>query len=220
MKHSPIFRSVALLAALPLALLAETLNPLNIEFPAPVLTGTPVSVRLPHLEAANAPAAKVLVPEGVVNLAKGRPVTSSDSAPVIGDLSLITDGDKVSDEGCFVEIDKGTQWVQIDLGASYELFAVALWHFHSQTRAYHDVVVQLSDDPEFKKEITTIFNNDHDNSSKLGEGKAPAYLETNRGRVIPTGKKKARYIRLYSAGNTSNAFNHYIEVEVHGLPAK
>ena len=31
---------------------------------------------------------------------------------------------------------------------------------------------------------------------------------------------KARYVRLYSKGNTSNDMNHYVEVEVLGLPAK
>jgi hypothetical protein len=31
---------------------------------------------------------------------------------------------------------------------------------------------------------------------------------------------KGRYVRLYSAGNTSNKMNHYIEVEVWGKPAQ
>jgi hypothetical protein len=30
---------------------------------------------------------------------------------------------------------------------------------------------------------------------------------------------KARYMRLYSNGNTSNDNNHYIEVQVYGRPA-
>jgi hypothetical protein len=30
----------------------------------------------------------------------------------------------------------------------------------------------------------------------------------------------ARYVRLYSQGNTSDELNHYIEVEVYGRPAE
>ncbi|MFA5263203.1 MAG: discoidin domain-containing protein [Opitutaceae bacterium] len=216
-------RSTALLAFIltPIALLAaDALTPLKIEFPPPMITGTPVPVKLPNLEAPNTPPPEVLVPAGVTNLAKGKTVTGSDSAPVIGDLNLITDGDKSSDEGSFVEFEKGLQWVQIDLGARAELYAVALWHFHSQLRAYHDVIVQISNDPEFKEGVATIFNNDYDNSSKLGAGKDPSYIETNKGRLIPARKTVGRYVRLYSNGSTSNPFNHYIEVEVYGLPAK
>ena len=196
----------------------ETLVPLKIEFPPPMLTGTPVPAKLANLEAPNVKPPQVMVPPGVTNLAKGKKVTSSDPAPVIGDLSLITDGEKESEEGYFVELDRGLQWVQIDLGASAELYAIAVWHYHSQARAYMQMVVQVSDDPEFKKDVHTLFNNDDKNASGLGIGTSPAYLEKNTGRVIPANKAVARYVRLYSAGNTANELNHYIEVEVFGRP--
>jgi hypothetical protein len=213
-------RFLTLLALSAIAASAETLAPLALKFPPPLITGTPVPVKLPNLETPNTPAPAILVPADVSNLAAGKSVTSSDSRPVIGDPTLITDGDKQSDDGYFLEFDKGRQWVQIDLGASAELYAVAVWHYHSQARAYHDVVVQLSDDPEFKtgSSITTIFNNDHDNSSGFGEGKDPAYIETNKGRVIPAKKTVARYVRLYSNGNTTDSLNHYAEVEIYGHP--
>ena len=38
-------------------------------------------------------------------------------------------------------------------------------------------------------------------------------------RVNPRGAK-GRYIRLYSNGNTANDMNHYVEVEVYGIPVK
>ena len=196
----------------------ETLVPLKIEFPPPILTGTPVPAKLANLESPNAKPPQILVPPGVTNLAKGKKVTASDSAPVIGDLSLITDGDKDSEEGYFVELDRGLQWVQIDLGAAAELYAIAVWHYHSQARAYLAVIVQVSDDPEFKKDVRTLFNNDDKNLAGFGVGTAPAYLEKNTGRVIPANKAVARYVRLYSAGNTANELNHYIEVEVFGRP--
>jgi hypothetical protein len=196
----------------------DALTPLKIDYPPPLLTGTPVPAKLKNLEAPNAKPPTIMVPAGVTNLAKGKTVTASDPAPVIGDLTLITDGDKGSEEGSFVELDRGLQWVQIDLGAPAELYAIALWHYHSQARVYYSVVVQVSDDPEFKSGVRTLFNNDDENRSGLGAGTDPSYTERNLGRLIPARQAVARYVRLYSAGNTANELNHYIEVEVFGRP--
>jgi hypothetical protein len=199
--------------------LAAEKKELVIEYPPPLLTGTAVAVNLPNLEPIDTPAPTILVPEGVTNVALGKEVTSSDDFPIIGELDLITDGDKESEEGYYVELFDGPQWVQIDLEQPMELYAVAVWHFHTQRRAYHDVIVQISNDPEFKEGVVTLFNNDHDNSSGLGKGSNPAYVETNRGKVIPAEGRIARYVRLYSNGNTSNEMNHYCEVEVFGRPS-
>ena len=189
---------------------------LTLEFPPPMLTGTPVPVKLPHLEKPNTPPPTIMVPDGVTNLAAGKEVLSSDDFPIIGELELITDGDKESDEGYYVELAEEKQWVQIDLGAPSEIYGVAIWHFHSQKRAYHDVVVQISDDPEFGSDVKTIFNNDHDNSSGFGKGADQAYIETNKGKLIDAKKTVGRYVRLYSNGNTANSMNHYVEVEIFG----
>ena len=112
-----------------------------------------------------------MVPAGTVNLARGKKVTASDSDPVVGTLDLITDGDKEGDEGSWVELGPGKQWVQIDLEKEANIYAILVWHFHSQARVYFDVVVQVSDDPKFSKDVTTIFNNDADNELGLGAGK-------------------------------------------------
>jgi hypothetical protein len=195
---------------------ADTLKPLEIEFPPPFLIGTPVPIKVPHLEPANTKPPEILVPAGVSNLAAGQEVTSSSDFLIIGELEFITDGDKFSEEGYFVELDTDLQWVQIDLGQESELYAAAVWHFHSQKRVYHDVIVQVSNDADFKKNVTTVFNNDHDESAGMGRGSDKAYIETNQGKLIPLEKTKARYIRFYSQGNTSDALNHYVEVEVFG----
>lgn len=213
-----LFLATSLVLAALSAQAEEALTPLKIEFPPPMLSGTPVPAKLANLEAPNVKPPQIMVPAGVTNLAKGKKVTSSDPAPVIGDLTLVTDGDKESEDGYFVELDRGLQWVQIDLGASAELYAIAVWHYHSQARAYLQMVVQVSDDPEFKKDVRTLFNNDDQNKAGFGVGTSPAYLEKNTGRVIPANKAVARYVRLYSAGNTANELNHYIEVEVFGRP--
>ncbi|MEY4570348.1 MAG: hypothetical protein RLZZ398_1787, partial [Verrucomicrobiota bacterium] len=110
----------------------------------------------------------------------------------------------------------GTQWVQIDLEKSAALSAIWLWHFHSQKRAYSDVIVQVSDDAEFKTGVTTVYNNDYDDSSKLGKGTDNPYVESRFGLLADAKGAKGRYVRLYSKGNTSNDMNHYIEVEVFG----
>jgi len=212
-----LLTATALLACV--ALNAEDkMVPFKTELPKPKLAGTPVAIKVPNLETPADVAARkpVMIPEGSTNLALNKPVTSSDMNPNIGDLTLITDGDKSSDEGSYVELGDGKQWVQIDLGKEHKIYAIALWHYHSQERAYHDVIVQISNDPEFQKDVTTVFNNDHDNTSKLGAGKDKAYVDTNKGRVIPVDGVSGRYVRLYSRGNTSDSANHYIEVEVWG----
>jgi hypothetical protein len=194
--------------------------PLPLQLPKPFFVGTPVPVRLPHLEMPRAgPRPPFLVPRGVVNLARGAAVTGSDEHPMIGDLDYVTDGDNSGGDGTFLELGPGLQWVQLDLGARARIFAIVCWHYHAQPRAYHDVVVQVSNDPEFKKDVTTLFNNDHDNSSGLGRGGDPAYIETYEGRLIDGKGVVARFVRLYSAGNTADELNHYVEVEVYGQPA-
>jgi hypothetical protein len=193
--------------------------PLKLELPRPLFVGTPVPVKLANLEAPRStPRPPMMVPAGVVNLARDKQVTSSDMEPLLGDLAQITDGEKDGEEGFYVELGRGKQWVQIDLGASHALHAIVVWHFHSSPRVYKQVVVQLSNDPDFVDGVVTVFNNDMDNELGLGAGKEPTYVETNEGRLIDARGTPARYVRLYSGGSTGAAMNHYIEVEVYGLP--
>jgi hypothetical protein len=191
---------------------------LTTDIPPESIEGTPMPMNVPNLEAAPTRAPSMAVPQGTVLLSLNKPVTSSDDFPIIGDLSMITDGDKQGDEGYYVELMDGLQWVQIDLEETATIHAIWVWHFHSQLRAYHDVIVQLSNDPEFKTGVTTVFNNDFDNSSGLGRGRDRPYVETRFGKLIDGQGTKARYVRLYSNGNTATDGNHYIEVEVYGIP--
>jgi hypothetical protein len=211
--------SAALAAASCLAGDEPAKIPLVLELPRPLFVGTPVPVKLANLEAPRTtPRPPMMVPAGVVNLARDKQVTSSDMEPLLGDLAQITDGEKDGEEGFYVELGRGKQWVQIDLGAPHELHAVVVWHFHSAPRVYKQVVVQLSDDPDFVEGVVTLFNNDMDNELGLGAGKDPTYVETNEGRLIDAKGAKARYVRCTSSGSTSSTMNHYIEIEVYGLP--
>ena len=202
------------------AVFAQEKVPLQTDLPKPLFVGTPVPIDVKNLEPA--PKGKrpdFLVPPGTVNLAKGKKVTASDNDPITGTLDLVTDGDKEGDEGSWVELGPGKQWVQIDLEKDADIYAVLVWHFHSQARVYFDVVVQVSDDPNFTKDVTTIFNADNNNELGLGAGSDRPYIETYEGKLIDAKGVKGRYVRLYSKGNTTNKLNHYIEVEVFGKPA-
>lgn len=205
-------------AILPTVHAADTI-PLTTTIPPEKIEGTPIEVKVPNLKPAASKAPELMVPAGTELLSKGKPVTSSDDFPIIGDLPYITDGEKDAGEGYFLELSNGLQWVQIDLEKEANIQAIWLWHFHSQRRAYHDVVVQISNDPEFASGVTTVFNNDFDNSASLGTGNDSPYIETQYGLLIPVAGVKGRYVRLYSQGNTSSDMNHYIEVEVFGTPA-
>ena len=193
---------------------------LKTQLPPPLFVGTPVPLNVPNLE----PPIKgkrpdFYVPAGTINLARNKKVTASDNNPDVGTLDMIDDGDKDGNEGSWVELGPGKQWVQIDLAKDANIYAILIWHFHSQARVYRDVVVQVSDDATFKSGVTTIFNSDFHNDLGLGVGKDLSYIETYQGKLIDAKGVEGRYVRLYSNGNTANKLNHYIEVEVWGKPA-
>jgi hypothetical protein len=199
----------------------EKLVPVVIELPKPMFEGTPQNLNVPNLEKPlGKPREPFLAPAGVVNVARGKKVTSSDNEPVIGELEMITDGDKSGAEGSFVELGPGRQHVTIDLGAVHEIYALVFWHYHKSPRVYLDVIVQVGDNQDFTKNVRTLFNNDYDNSSGLGVGHNLNYVETAEGKLVDAKGVRARYVRFYSKGNNANDLNHYIEVEVYGRAAK
>jgi hypothetical protein len=195
--------------------------PLDLKLPKAMFIGTPQNMQVPNLEKPlGKPRPPFLAPKGTKNVALNKSIASTDEEPIIGEIEMITDGDKEAGDGSFVELGPFSQHVTIDLEAKYDIYAVLIWHFHKQPRVYFDVIVQVSDDPDFITGVTTIYNNDLDNSSGQGVGKDMHYVETAEGRLIDAKGVQGRYVRCYSNGNTNNDLNHYIEVEVHGKPAK
>ena len=194
------------------------LVPIPLELPKPMFEGTPENLSgIENLEPdRKKPREPFLAPEGVTNVALNKPVTSSEMDPFIGTLDMIVDGDKEAPEGSVVELGIFDQWVVIDLEKEYELYAIVLWHYHKAARVYKDVVVQVSNDPEFITDVTTLFNNDLDNSLELGVGTDPHYVDKAEGKLIDAKGTKARYVKLWSQGNNSNDCSHYIEVEAYG----
>jgi hypothetical protein len=199
---------------------AET-EPLKLKLPFHTLKGTPEDLpTAPHIEPVSDKAPKPLdVPKGVSNVAAGKKVTSS-VAPFLGDLAQVTDGKKDPIDDDAVEFKKGSQWIQVDLGASHAIYAIAMWHDHRYVQAMHDVILQISDDAEFKKDVTTVFNNDVDNSSSQGVGTDREYFELEFGKAVPVKGVKGRYVRGYSKGGSLSALNCWQELEVYALPAK
>lgn len=203
---------------------AVQMAPIAIALPKPMFVGTPTDVRVENLKK---PLGKArppfLAPVGTRLLSLNKPVSSSDEAPIIGEVFFVTDGDKEAADGSYVELGPMLQHVTIDLEKLCEIHAIVVWHYHKQPRVYFDVVVQVSDDPDFVTGVTTVFNNDIDNSAGLGVGKDMHYVETSEGELIDClsqGSPKGRYVRLYSNGNNNNDLNHYIEVDVYGKPVE
>jgi len=192
---------------------------LEIKLPKPMFIGTPQNLQVPKLEKPlGKPRPPFLAPEGTKNVAAGRPVKSSDEAPVIGELKMITDGDCEAGDGSYVELGPFLQNVTIDLGKKHTVYAILAWHFHKQPRVYYDVIVQVADDANFTSNVATLYNNDLNNSAKMGTGADNHFVETAEGRLIDAKGVQGRYVRLYSNGNSNDDLNHYIEVAVYGKP--
>lgn len=194
---------------------------LELELPEPYFGGTPLDYFGANLEEPNyKKRPDFMVPAGVTNVAKGKMVSANTAKPEFGEFSFLVDGDKSYEQKSLLGLAAGAQWIQVDLGAVNTLYALMLWHFHEGDRVYFDVVVKSADDAEFTKNVQTIFNNDHDNTSEMGAGKDKEYIESYKAKFVDTKGVTGRYVRFYSKGNTSDDFNHYVEVEVFGKPAK
>ena len=217
----PLFPIVAAAAFAGLAAAQSMkLEPLPLALPKPLFEGTPVLSKVPNLEKpSNKARPPFLAPAGTTNVALHKPVSGSDTDPVIGTLEMITDGNKAGTDGSFVELKGGAQSVVIDLESKCVIYAIVVWHYHKEARSYAGVVVQVADDPDFISNVQTVFNNDTNNETGNGVGKDMRYVETNEGKLIDAKGMEGRYVRLFSSGSDKTAANHYIEVEVYGKPA-
>lgn len=226
MKHTIPRKMTHTLAAILLlgshwVLAQDKLAPIIIELPKAMFVGTPQNIRVPNLEKPlGKPRPPFLAPEGTTNLALGKGVTSTDDYPIIGELEMITDGDKDAADGSYVELGPFVQHVTVDLGQPSEIFAVVVWHFHKQPLVYFDIIMQIAADSSFTENVVTIYNNDLDNSAEQGVGTDNHYVETAEGRLVDAKGNIGQFVRLYSKGNTANDLNHYIEVEVYGRPVE
>ncbi len=172
-------------------------------------------------KAPDGPRPAFLAPAGTINIARGKPVSSSDPEPIAGSLDLITDGDKEAADGTFVELGPEPQQITIDLQEPCEIYAVVVWHQHRWPRIYQrcrgaDLPTTRPSRPACERSSTTM--------PTTRSASAPAgtctYTETYEGKLIDGKSTRGRYVRCYSNGNTHDELNHYIEVEVYGRPLK
>jgi hypothetical protein len=107
----------------------QKLEPIPIQLPKPPYSGTPANIDWTNVEKPSSkPRGSFLAPAGVVNVAKGKKVVSSEKEPLAGDLEMITDGDKKQADYSCVTLGPGLQHVTIDLGAMHNVYAVLFWH--------------------------------------------------------------------------------------------
>ncbi len=182
--------------------------------------GNPRGVKPPHLRE-EVKRESFLVPEGVENVALYQPATCSEEELAAGDPDQLTDDIKQSGPFDFVELGTGLHWVQIDLGQVRAIHAVAIWHYYKNPTIYQDVIVQVSDDPMFEENVRTLFNNDHDNSAKMGRGKDTAFYTRWWAELVdargPDGAPtRARYVRVYTAGGMEGEPVRFVEIGVYG----
>lgn len=194
------------------------LVPIPLTLPKPQFVGTPENiVGVKNLEK---PLGELrppfLAPEGTKLISEGKPVTGSETEPILGSYDMITDGDKEATDGSLVELGPFPQWVMIDLKELSEIYAIVFWQYHKTERVYYDVVVQIGTEPEFITDVVTLFNNDVDNTIGLGAGSDKNFVGTSEGKLIDAKGTRGRYVRIYSNGNNQNDMNHFIEVEVFG----
>ena len=70
--------------------------------------GTPTNLKSSNLEVVTGkPRAAFFVPKGTVLVSSKKTVTSSDMQPVIGELDMVTDGEKAGGDGFFIELGPG-----------------------------------------------------------------------------------------------------------------
>lgn len=187
--------------------------------PKAIAKGTEVPKNIPNLEKArkkNTDPARIKIPKGCSNLAFEKDEILSSKDVTDGDLEDITDGDATGAAKSVVNIKDGLAYVDIDLEDSHSIYAIQLWHYHSTARVYKDVIIQISDDEDFAEGVTTVFNNDHDNSANLGKGSDKNYIEEYHGKTIKVDGVKGQYVRFYSNGYYKGKGNHYCEIRIHG----
>ena len=80
-------------------------------------------------------------------MAFDKEVLSSDEDPIIGDLSMLTDGDLDPHE--YLQLKPNKQWIQIDLEKQYSIYVINIWF--KRWEIMKDVIVQISNDIDFKK---------------------------------------------------------------------
>ena len=178
---------------------------------------TPLGQGLSGYDVALVDSPEIKVPVGVSNLCVNAEV-SSDSKPIIGALHCAVDGSKKAESG-HVEFGSGIHWIQIDFGTNSEIFVIWIWrhYYGAHDWVCSNVVVQVSNDKEFGKDVSTVFNNDSDDSIGRGIGTDNFYVASYIGKpIILSPVIYGRYVRIYGEGGIRSNSNNFREIEIYG----
>lgn len=151
-----------------------------------------------------------------INVALGK--TPTFSGPFSQSAAYATDGLSNNSNNWVGTNAAGLGWMQIDFGQNYDVDKIKLWHYFADGRIFRDVIVQLSNDPTFRNGVTTVFNNDANNSAGLGAGTDSEYAESASGKVISFSKVNARYARFWINGNNKINSDSWVEAQVFTAP--
>ncbi|MDG0792539.1 discoidin domain-containing protein [Cohnella ginsengisoli] len=170
---------------------------------------------------------KVYADPTETNVALGHATVSTNGVVSnAASLNLLVDGDRQTSNYAMIDASTGPKWVQLDLGESFPVSKVnVLNDFNpTATRTGRDIIVQLSNDPTFASGVSTIFNNDSDNTAGQGAGTDSVYLEPTDGSgktIALSTPVSARYVRSWANGHIRTAdgsiknVNTPVELEVY-----
>lgn len=146
------------------------------------------------------------------NIAKGADVfLSVEGAPYRTERTF--GAEVITDGSCDTDYTYGTKagkygWAVVDLGESYPIDRIRLDLYDNA--AVSSVIVQISDDITFRKNVTALLNTDRVNLSGYG-GEFATDAFPSDGEIFADGTS-ARYVRVYCAVNNRSLFT---EIEVY-----
>ena len=122
-------------------------------------------------------------------------------------------------------------YVTVDLGASYPLSGVTLWHYHGDARAYCAQKVALSTTGAFAGEEVIVYDTgmayggveaEHGNSIAFDQTAARYVRRRNDAATVSLAALSGGYcaqVRHWSGRSTRNTGVHFMEIDVYGIAA-
>jgi hypothetical protein len=135
------------------------------------------------------------------NVALNKTVTASH--PVShNSLAEVTDGvTSPSDSNTYVGLNSEEPcYVEIDLGQTYNINRVCVWHYYADNRTYYETKTEVSADGV---DWYTVYDSEVSGT----------YQETSSGKEFIFDSREVRYIRDWMNGSTANGGDHWIEIK-------
>jgi hypothetical protein len=117
------------------------------------------------------------------------------------DISRVVNGSL--DTTNYFEAGSGNASVKIDLGITYMIGEIDVWHYYADSRKYHNTKTEVSADGV---SWTSVFD-----SKVSGE-----YVETASGNTITFNPIPVRYVRDWVSGNTVDNINRWVAIKAKG----